>query len=80
MAAGFYRAGEFQQTSRCRYLRRIHGENTQVDAEINAHIQRETVVLYDRYVEANALARASRNGLLALDLGAAHRKPTGCCP
>ena len=38
-------------------------------------IQQETVALYDRYIEANALAWAGRQGLLALDLGAAHNKP-----
>ncbi len=33
--------------------------------------------LYDRYIEANALAWTFRRGLVALDLGAAHRKPPG---
>ncbi len=47
------------------------------DPEINGHIQRETVALYDKYIEANALAWTQRRGLLALDLGAAHRKPPG---
>ncbi|MCM3921639.1 glycosyltransferase [Frankia sp. AiPs1] len=73
----FFQAGEFHQISRCLYLQRLHGENTQRKLEINAHIQQETVALYDRYIEENALAWASRRGLLALDLGAAHRKPRG---
>jgi SAM-dependent methyltransferase len=55
----------------------MHSGNTQRDAQINAHIQRETVALYDKYIEANALAWTRRRGLLAVDLGAAHRKPPG---
>jgi GT2 family glycosyltransferase len=72
-----FQAGDFHRIPRCLYLQRVHADNTQRDTEINAHIQRETVVLYDRYVEANALAWARRRGLLALDLGAARRKPPG---
>lgn len=72
-----FQAGEFHRIPRCLYLQRIHGGNTQRDAEINAHIQRETIALYDKYIAANALAWTSRRGLLALDLGAAHRKPPG---
>jgi len=41
---------------------------------INQAIQTDTVALYDSYVEGNALAWAKREGLLALDLGAAHNK------
>jgi SAM-dependent methyltransferase len=55
----------------------MHPANTQRDPEINAHIQRETVALYDKYIEANALAWTHRRGLLAVDLGAARRKPPG---
>lgn len=72
-----YQVGDFHRIPRCLYLQRIHEGNTQSDAEVNGHIQRETVVLYDRHIEANALAWARRRGLLALDLGAAHRKPAG---
>jgi GT2 family glycosyltransferase len=72
-----FQAGDFHHIPRCLYLQRVHPENTQSNVEVNAHIQRETVVMYDRYIEANALAWASRRGLLALDLGAAHRKPAG---
>jgi glycosyltransferase involved in cell wall biosynthesis len=72
-----FQAGDFHRIPRCLYLQRMHGANTQRDGEINAHIQRETVALYDKYVEANALAWTKRRGLLALDLGAAHRKPPG---
>lgn len=72
-----FQAGDFHHIPRCLYLQRIHPANTQRDPEINAHIQRETVTLYDKYVEANALAWTQRRGLFALDLGAAHRKPPG---
>jgi O-antigen biosynthesis protein len=61
----------------CLYLQRMHTRNTQRDAETNATIQVETVTLYDRYIQPNALAWASREGLSALDLGAAHNKPPG---
>ncbi|MFL4948438.1 glycosyltransferase [Streptomyces sp. MMS24-I31] len=72
-----FHIGDFHHIPRCLYLQRMHPANTQRDPEINAHIQRETVALYDKYIEANALAWTHRRGLLALDLGAAHRKPPG---
>ncbi|MEU3343811.1 glycosyltransferase [Streptomyces sp. NPDC006700] len=72
-----FHVGDFHHIDRCLYLQRMHPANTQRDPEINAHIQRETVALYDKYIEANALAWSGRRGLLALDLGAAHRKPPG---
>lgn len=72
-----FQAGDFHRIPRCLYLQRMHPDNTQRDAEINAHIQRETIALYDKYVEGNALAWTKRRGLLALDLGAAHRKADG---
>ena len=72
-----FHIGDFHHIPRCLYLQRIHGANTQRDPETNAYIQRETVALYDKYIEANALAWTMRRGLLALDLGAAHRKPPG---
>ncbi|MER6981432.1 glycosyltransferase [Streptomyces carpinensis] len=72
-----FHIGDFHHLNRCLYLQRVHNENTQRDPEINAKIQRETVALYDKYIEANALAWTARRGLLAVDLGAAHRKPPG---
>jgi GT2 family glycosyltransferase len=72
-----FQVGDFHRINRCLYLQRIHPHNTQSDTETNAHIQRETIALYDKYVEANALAWTKRRGLLALDLGAAHRKADG---
>ncbi|MGW5425863.1 glycosyltransferase [Streptomyces sp. NPDC004059] len=72
-----FHIGDFHHIERCLYLQRMHPENTQRDPEINAQIQRETVALYDKYIKANALAWTARRGLLAVDLGAAHRKPPG---
>ena len=72
-----FQIGDFHHIHGCLYLQRIHSGNTQSDPEVNAHIQQETVALYDKYIEANALAWTQRRGLLALDLGAAHRKPAG---
>lgn len=72
-----YQVAEFYQIDRCLYLQRVHDFNTQKDQTLNQRIQQETVQMYDKYIEQNALAWASRNNLLALDLGAAHGKPEG---
>ncbi len=72
-----YEIGDFHLIDKCLYLQRMHSRNTQSDAETNAFIQRETVALYDLYMERNALAWAARRDLAALDLGAAHNRPAG---
>jgi SAM-dependent methyltransferase len=72
-----YEQGPFHLIDDCLYLQRMHEHNTQRDAKTNAFIQSETIALYDRYIERNALAWAKREGLLALDLGAAHGRPDG---
>jgi SAM-dependent methyltransferase len=72
-----YQVGEFRLIDECLYLQRMHTDNTQREQETNSFIQTETVALYERYIEANALAWSSRQGLLALDLGAAHARPRG---
>ena len=72
-----YQVGDFRLIDECLYLQRMHPGNTQRDEETNSFIQTETVVLYSRYIEANALAWARRKHLLALDLGAAHAHPSG---
>lgn len=72
-----YQVTEFYHIPKCLYLQRMHGYNTQRDAEQNALIQQRTVELYDKHVEANALAWAARRGLMAIDLGSAHAKPEG---
>ena len=55
LMARLYQAGSFRRIPRVLYLQRVHDGNTQRDPALNAHIQTETVVLYDRHVEANAL-------------------------
>jgi glycosyltransferase involved in cell wall biosynthesis len=72
-----YQVGEFVHIDECLYLQRVHGRNTQREPDTNARIQQETVELYDRYIQQNALAWAKREGLMALDMGAAHNKPPG---
>ena len=72
-----YQLTGFHLIDECLYLQRMHRRNTQREQEINARIQRETVALYDRYVEPSALAWANRHGLKALDLGPPDATPSG---
>ncbi|MGL5819151.1 MAG: glycosyltransferase [Phycicoccus sp.] len=72
-----YQHGPFHHVDDVLYLQRMYGWNTQRDEETNAFIQQETIRLYDRHIEANALAWCRRAGLYALDLGAAHNRPAG---
>jgi O-antigen biosynthesis protein len=70
-----YQLTEFHLVEECIYLQRMHKANTQRETEINARIQKETVALYDRYVEPNSLAWAHRRGLKALSFGPAQPPP-----
>jgi len=72
-----YQLADFHHIPECLYLQRMHAGNTQRVPEMNAKIQQRTVEVYDRNVQLNALAWAKRQGLLALDLGAAHNKVEG---
>ena len=72
-----YEAAPFFHIRECLYLQRVHGDNTQSQLVTNRRIQRETVDLYDTYVQRLALAWAAREGLHCLDLGAAFNKPDG---
>ena len=72
-----YEAAPFLHIPECLYLQRVHPENTQSQLITNRRIQRDTVELYDTYVQRLALAWARREGLHCLDLGAAHNKPEG---
>jgi glycosyltransferase involved in cell wall biosynthesis len=72
-----YLEGDFALIDECLYLQRVHGRNTQANPKLNNRIQVETVHLYDHYIESLSLAWAERQGLIALDLGAAHNKPEG---
>ncbi|WP_346775877.1 glycosyltransferase [Micromonospora sp. HNM0581] len=72
-----YQLTDFHHIPECLYLQRMHPGNTQRVPEVNARIQQRTVEIYDRNIQFNSLAWAKRQGLLALDLGAAHNKPEG---
>jgi glycosyltransferase involved in cell wall biosynthesis len=72
-----YQLTEFHLIDECLYLQRMHRSNTQREIDINARIQKDTVALYDRYVEPNALSWANRSGLKSLYLGPATGKPAG---
>jgi glycosyltransferase involved in cell wall biosynthesis len=72
-----YQVTDFHHVPECLYLQRMHSANTQTDAELNTRIQNETIQLYDRYIQGCALAWAERQGLQALDLGAAYNKADG---
>ena len=70
-----YEVGDFHLIDDCLYMQRMHPSNTQSEQATNALIQTDTVTLYAKYIERNALAWAKRQHLLALDLGAAHCPP-----
>ena len=72
-----YRAGPFVEIDACLYLQRLYDGNTHRIPEVNAQIQQRTVELYDQHFMANAVAWAQREGLLCLDMGAAHAKSPG---
>lgn len=72
-----YQLTDFHLIDECLYLQRMHAQNTQREQEINARIQKETVALYDRYIEPNALAWANRRGLKALQFGGLEAKTSG---
>ena len=72
-----YQHGQFVRIPETLYYQRVHSSQTQAQADLNAQIQHQTVVQYDRNAEANALAWAKRAGLACLDLGGAHNSPPG---
>ena len=72
-----FRKGEFHLIPQNLYLQRVHKEQTQVQAELNAQIQNKTVELYDQSIQEMAMVWAKQRGLKCLDLGAAHNKPEG---
>lgn len=69
LMARLYQQTEFHRIPECLYLQRMHEDNTQRDPVLNPRIQNETMALYERDVQANALAWARRCGLQALQLG-----------
>jgi len=72
-----YQHGAFHHIDECLYLQRVHPGNTQAQPERADRVSLEISMNYERHLQANALAWATREGLLAIDLGAAHRKPPG---
>ena len=65
-----YQVGPFTHIPKLLYYQRIHPQMSQ--KLHNADIQTKTVELYDRYIEDLALCWADREGLDAIELGAAH--------
>jgi SAM-dependent methyltransferase len=68
---------DFHLIDECLYLQRMHKANTQREIERNARIQEETVVLYDHFIEPNALAWANRRELKSLYVGPPEAQPAG---
>ena len=64
-----YQHTAFHHIPECLYLQRVHADNTQRDPTLNPRIQDETVALYERDVQGNALAWSQRHDLMALQLG-----------
>lgn len=65
----------FEQITRPLYFQRIHRAQTQVVQ--NPLIQQKNTQLYKQHIGDIMLAWTRSKGLLALDMGAAHRKPPG---
>jgi len=59
------------------YYQRVHPNNTQVEPETNRFIQEETVRMHGRNIQSLLLKWSQDNGLLALDMGAAHNPAPG---
>lgn len=72
-----YLQGEFVHIDKLLYLQRRYSGQTQAQKDINPKIQTGTVELHDKYITDLALKWSERQGLLALDMGAAHRKRAG---
>jgi SAM-dependent methyltransferase len=65
-----YQQGPFIGIDDCLYYQRVHPGMSQ--KTYNADIQTKTEELYEKYIEDVALAWSRRNGLVNLELGAAH--------
>ena len=77
LCSRMYRVSDCYHINGCLYFQRIHDSNTQLDPKQNAAIQVINAHLYERDVQANALARAARDRLSCYDLGSG---PTGPAP
>lgn len=69
LCSRMYQVADFYHINRCLYFQRMHKFNTQRDTETNAAIQNINAALYERDVQANALAWAHRRRLSCFDLG-----------
>ncbi len=63
-----YLQGEFLHLRECLYLQRVHPGNTQVDPEVNAFIQTQTVAYYQAHIRALTAAWSARRGLQQVTL------------
>lgn len=63
-----FTVGDFHHVPDCLYLQRVHGMNTQFDPATNAHIQQQTVAMYQQNIEQLGRAWAGRHGLTAATL------------
>jgi len=72
-----YLQGKFYHIPECLYYQRVHSENTQIDPETNRFIQEETVRIHGQTIQSLLLKWSADNGLLALDMGAAHNPAPG---
>ncbi len=63
-----YAVGDFVHIDRLLYFQRVHAKNTQSAPKINAHIQAETVALYDSSIRQLAATWATRRGLSQIRL------------
>jgi len=72
-----YLASDFYHIPKNLYLQRVHTENSQAKADLNAKIQQETHNVYAKYIELMILKWATENDLECLDLGGAHNPAPG---
>jgi len=77
LMARLYLQGEFHHIKECLYYQRVHSNNTQVDPDTNRFIQEETVRINAQTIQPLLLKWSKDNGLLALDMGAAHNPAPG---
>lgn len=63
-----YEVGDFVHIDGLLYFQRVHTKNTQSSPKTNAHIQTETVALYDRMIRPLSSAWATRQGLSQIRL------------
>lgn len=73
----FYLEKNIQHIDKCLYLYRRHPQQTFIQKDTNALIQKTTREIQARYIYRLADRWATLNKLTRVDLGAAHGKPSG---